>query len=370
MKSGQTQHDVSSNRTSDGSGSAVASGDVIEVERQPNCVACGAAGTVKYSDLTDRLFGAPGHWTLQQCERPECGALWLDPRPTPREIWKAYRCYYTHGGADPQSLVKRVVRFLARERAHARYGRVKSRLPWPGAHVALLAARLYPGLIDHLDLMIRYQPPPSEQGRTLLDVGCGDGEALEILRDLGWDVQGVEFDPSAVAAAARRGLHVHEGDLPSANFASDSFDLVSSTHVLEHVYDPSAFLSESLRVLKPGGTLITVTPNAAADGHRRHGANWRGLEPPRHIAILTEEALRAMATRAGFTGIQIFTTARAVGLAEIAALGQRETAGVLLQQPAPRLSVRLRGHLRQLIASLRKSFGTLDGEELVLIARK
>jgi SAM-dependent methyltransferase len=343
----------------------------IGTEQQPGCVACAGAGRLKYDDLTDRLFGVAGNWTMYQCQARHCRALWLNPRPTPQEVWKAYRHYYTHGADDLESLVKRTIRFLSHARAASRFGGHTGRLPWPGSHLVMLLARLYPGLVDHVDLMIRYQSPPARgQEQRLLDVGCGDGEALLILRELGWKVQGVEFDPSAVAAAGRRGIDVHQGDLASAACQTGTFHLVSSTHVLEHVHDPLGFLRESHRVLAPGGRIVTVTPNAEADGHLRHGRHWRGLEPPRHIGIYTEPALRAMAARAGFQDIRIFTTARAVGLAETAAILQRDTTGVLAGQAAPSGSVRLRAHWAQLRASLRKAVGALEGEELVMLARK
>ena len=347
------------------------SDSAIGTEQQPGCVACAGSGRLKYDGLTDRLFGVAGHWKMYQCQAHNCRALWLNPRPTPQEVWKAYRHYYTHGADDLESLVKRTIRFLSHARAASRSGGQTGPAPRPAAHLVMLLARLYPGLVDHIDLMIRYQsPPPIGQVQRLLDVGCGDGEALLILRGLGWKVQGVEFDPSAVAAAARRGIDVHQGDLASAEFPTDTFHLVSSTHVLEHVHDPMAFLCESRRVLAPGGRIVTVTPNADADGHLRHGRHWRGLEPPRHIGIYTEPALRAMAARAGFHDIRIFTTARAVGLAETAAILQREATGVLAGQAAPPRGVRLRAHWAQLRASLRKTFSALEGEELVMLARK
>ena len=93
----------------------------IESERQLDCPLCGTSGDVLYSDLRDRLFGAPGVWGMRIC--PSCEALWLDPRPTPRSIGKAYETYYTHGSQSGLAgLYNAAVRQIARERAASAYG--------------------------------------------------------------------------------------------------------------------------------------------------------------------------------------------------------------------------------------------------------
>ena len=341
----------------------------IETSRQANCVVCGAAGSYKYRDLTDRLFGSPGRWSIRECNDPQCLSLWLDPRPTEVDIGKAYQHYYTHGQADPNSLIKRLVKFLARELAAVRYGYASSQLPWPGKHLAHLAAAFYPGLVAHLDLMVRYLPAPALDRRRLLDVGCGDGEALEILRGLGWQAEGVEFDASAVSAARQRGLQVWHGGLDSAAFPDKSFDVVTSSHVIEHVHSPQKFLQESLRILADGGTLIAVTPNAVARCHTRHGVNWRGLEPPRHLFLASPDALHALAVKAGFRSVSVQSTSRAVALSEIASMSLTST-GRYQWDAKPSTVTWLRAQFYQVVESVRTDANSLDGNELVLTAVK
>ena len=344
--------------------------DAIATEPQSCCVVCGREGEVKYRDLPDRLFGAPGMWNFRKCGDPGCGALWLDPRPTREDIGKAYACYYTHQDVGRNaSLVKRAVRFLARERAAARYGYATSKLPWPGRHLASGLASLYPGLGEHLDLMIRYLNAPDEHRRRLLDVGCGDGEALDILRLVGWDVVGVELDEKAVASARARGLDVRQGQLDEAGFAEYTFDVVTSSHVIEHVHDPLEFLKQQWRVLKPGGCLIAVTPNADGPMHRKWEGIWFNLDPPRHLTIFTRSALQRLASAVGFSQVEIVTTARAVALAEIASTRIRHH-GAYRTGTWPGLGVWLKAQSRQWAATLSVKAGIQEGEELVLIATK
>ena len=104
-------------------------------------------------------------------------------------------------------------------------------------------------------------------GRDVLDVGCNTGYGTLRFAPVARRVVGVDVSPRAIDAAQQR---APEGrpefvltsglDLP---FTDDSFDLVTSFQVLEHVPDPLAYLREIARVTRPGGTVILATPNAA-----------------------------------------------------------------------------------------------------------
>lgn len=342
----------------------------IKTEPQSTCVVCGSDGIIKYENITDRLFGATGKWTLRECNAVNCGALWLDPRPTPEDIAKVYSNYYTHGGVDEQrTFIKRTVRALAHEVAASKYGFSSSHLPWPGKHLASFAAALYPGLKEHLELLIRYLPASSLGNGMLLDIGCGDGEALEILRDLGWQVCGVEIDEQAAVAARKRGIEVHQGTMVDAAFPEGSFDAVTSSHVIEHVHDPRAFLIESLRVLRPGGKLVVVTPNMRSRSHLQHGINWRGLEPPRHLVIFSVESLRNLAQAVGLRNISVTTTVRAVALSEIAGIKVKMDSHYL-EGKWPGASIWMRAQTKQIFESLTKRDGDDSGNEIVLTATR
>ncbi|MDQ3823220.1 MAG: class I SAM-dependent methyltransferase, partial [Actinomycetota bacterium] len=66
----------------------------METEPVPACPVCGDGRRgVLHAGLVDRLYGAPGRWTLHRCAG--CGAAYLDPRPTPESIAAAYERYYT-----------------------------------------------------------------------------------------------------------------------------------------------------------------------------------------------------------------------------------------------------------------------------------
>ena len=97
--------------------------------------------------------------------------------------------------------------------------------------------------------------------RTLLVVGCGDGnEAAVLATMLGAEAVGIDIKNDFDAEAARR-AELRVGDAESLDFGDSSFDLVYSYHALEHIGRPRAALEEMRRVLKPGGGAWIGTPN-------------------------------------------------------------------------------------------------------------
>lgn len=96
-------------------------------------------------------------------------------------------------------------------------------------------------------------------GRAL-DVGCGSGGTTAVLRDLGWSVTGLEHSPAGAELAASRGLPVVRGDARALPFADETFDLVMSTDVWEHVEEDLDVAREAFRVCRPGGRLLVTVP--------------------------------------------------------------------------------------------------------------
>ena len=101
----------------------------------------------------------------------------------------------------------------------------------------------------------------------VLDVGFGEGYGAEILTGSVADYIGLDMSEDAVRHARSRyifsNVRFERSDATTIPFDADSFDLVLSFHVLEHVVDPDAYLEEMARVCRAGGRLVIVTPNRA-----------------------------------------------------------------------------------------------------------
>lgn len=285
------------------------SGPVEEMRSEPfpTCYMCGEKGDFLYQDLTDRYFAAPGVWNMRKCRSLSCGLVWLDPIPIAEDIGKAYRSYYTHASCSAD---ERLNPLLARLKRAVKAGYFSCAYGYDSRYSRLpgLLAYLDPFRRAGLDFSAMYLPHLRD-GR-LLEVGCGSGDMLKGMADLGWQVEGIDVDPVAVEKSKSKGLKVHVGSLEDQQYAENYFDAITMSHLIEHVHDPLGLLKECCRILKPSGRLAVVTPNINSVGHRTCGSSWFHLDPPRHLRIFTVNALTSLMQKAGFRGIKMATTIR------------------------------------------------------------
>lgn len=275
----------------------------IRVKDSQYCLLCGDEGKILYSDQRDRLFGAPGIWSLMQCSR--CQLVWLNPQPISDNIGKLYANYFTHKtpntNRNRNGELRKAVKVSILE---SRYGYRMDGSNWI---IGSFLGRIGP-LRELVGGSVRWLEA-NEKG-CLLDVGCGNGAYIDQMRQLGWDVTGVEPDEEAASIAIESGLPVFRGSLMDAKFPTEHFDAITMNHVIEHVANPVELLKECHRVLKLGGRMMVTTPNIKSLGHYVFGEHWRGLEIPRHLTLFSPEALRICAESVGLEISELRTTAR------------------------------------------------------------
>jgi 2-polyprenyl-3-methyl-5-hydroxy-6-metoxy-1,4-benzoquinol methylase len=258
---------------------------------------------VLYSGLQDRVFFcAAGAWTLKECL--SCGSAYLDPRPTPETIHLAYQTYYTHQKTDRRPAnelhgVRLLQRLFANGYKNWRFGTNFK----PSNILGIPLAYLLSSLRAVMDREFRHLPR-AFKGARLLDIGFGDGRFLDDAKTLGWEVVGIDTDPEVVKKASLRGLEVYAGGVDVLAGEDGSFDIITISHVIEHVHEPRSVLRSCYRLLKPGGRLWLETPNINSLGRSRFQQNWRGLESPRHLTIFSHQSLRKVLESVGFSNIQ------------------------------------------------------------------
>lgn len=273
------------------------------LETVGNCPICGAGRSrVLHDRLTDAVFDcAPGEWTLHSCET--CAAAYLDPRPTPQLIGLAYQTYFTHSdapGYESLGAVSKIRRRLANGYRNRKFGT----RDYPASSLGVALIPLMPSLKAIVDAGMRHLPLRPEGGR-LLDLGCGNGAFLLRARSAGWQTLGVDFDAQAIKAAEKLGLDVRLGGVEVLDPAVEQFDVITMSHVIEHVHDPVGVLTTCASLLRPGGVLWLDTPNICSVGHEEFGRHWRGLEPPRHLVIFSPAAMKKALADAGFSQVRL-----------------------------------------------------------------
>lgn len=357
------------------SDSEVAAASEIRALPCTSCAICGKPGKILYRGLRDRLFTAPGNWNLKKCPDSACGLLWLDPMPIVEDIAKAYATYYTHGEhqrptPEPSS-ADRLVRAIRQSYLAHTYGYSDLVQRTHGKTVSRLLgslAYLHPFRRAWLDFSMMFLP--YRPGGRLLEIGCGSGEMLRSFANSGWQTQGLDFDPAAVAASRAKGLRVELGTLEDQFYDPARFDAVVMSHVIEHVHDPVGLLAECRRILKPGGTLALVTPNAGALGHRLFGCSWFFLDPPRHLHIFTMAALRSALLAAGFERSEYtFSSLRDAAETFIGSNSIRRTARFQMGSHH-NASEKLAGLTLQTAEWALLKCGVTVGEELVAVVEK
>jgi 2-polyprenyl-3-methyl-5-hydroxy-6-metoxy-1,4-benzoquinol methylase len=143
----------------------------------------------------------------------------------------------------------------------------------------------------------------------MLDVGCGSGDLLEHFATRGWEIYGIDPSASAVAAAAKRGAHVHQGTLRDQPWQASSFGLITFQHSLEHITDPVGALKRARQLLEPGGLLIVTVPNWASWQRRfLFRGRWSALDMPRHQQHFSPQALQRLAALLGLRVQSVGTT--------------------------------------------------------------
>jgi ubiquinone/menaquinone biosynthesis C-methylase UbiE len=137
----------------------------------------------------------------------------------------------------------------------------------------------------------------------ILDIGCGDGFHIELLKKFGrstWTVEGLDSDPRAAAGAERRGLKIKHGAVEELAVESESYDLILMIMTIEHVTDPQSMLNVVTRLLKPGGKLVIVTDNTRSPDFRIFGnRHWGGYHFPRHLYLFNKRNLGQLCRQAG-----------------------------------------------------------------------
>jgi SAM-dependent methyltransferase len=234
------------------------------------CVACASNDFGPCLDrVRDRNYACDFVVSYERCAA--CGLVQQMPMPTVEETKRFYSNSYVHYNPAPSSVRDKLIQWQMR------------------------------GTVRHLEGL------GAHHGKRLLDIGCGGGRGLTVIRDtLQLDVIGLEPNPHAAENARRiQGLNVITGTFPHPAIEPASVDFVRINHVIEHVPDPIELLNTIHEALRPGGWLIGETENLDCLSARCFGRHWSLLHAPYHTVLFTDATLRDVFDRSRFKNVRL-----------------------------------------------------------------
>ena len=266
------------------------------------CNICGC-GELKFIQSIEAIkYDPERYFDLFQC--PVCGLTFIYPMP---DIGANNKIYFSDNYsphdislAKPSAVRRKFVNKL-RELIFCRGNR---------SHLIYFVHKLYN------TFTYRSVPYYIPNGK-ILDIGCGLGYYLQMMKKMGWQEYGVELNQHAVQFAKENlGLNVQKGRFEDAEFPENHFDIITLWHSLEHSVDPKYVLQKAKKYLKPEGSLFLGIPNFNSADHLLFKKYWNGFEIPLHIYHFTPETIKYLLQRAGFDNIHVFHTIRPSDMAK------------------------------------------------------
>lgn len=146
---------------------------------------------------------------------------------------------------------------------------------------------------------------------NILEIGCGPGYLSSFLES--WfptaNITAFEYDVRLIEEAKTRTQNVSfvQGNAESLELEENTFDVVISLHLIEHLYNPELMIGEVSKVLKPGGLFILATPNPEGLGAKWMGDKWQGLRDD-HVSLRSPSAWSQSLHESGLSAVLEHTT--------------------------------------------------------------
>jgi SAM-dependent methyltransferase len=231
-----------------------------------------------YTNAVDRHYRIAGNYTLSKCNG--CTLVFLNPMPDDSVLVDLYPDdFYAYQDFEQKpSWLKQIM--------------IKVLLP-----------------------SLETRDPKFSQPGKVLDIGCGSGEFLAKMRDLGWETNGVEVSSAAARLGNERfGLDIFNGSLLESSFPDNYFDYIRSNHSLEHIYNPNQTISEIHRILRPGGKVHVGVPNINSFNAKIFGEYWWYLGAPVHTFNYSVKTLTEIMEKHDFAADRIHYNSNRAGI--------------------------------------------------------
>jgi len=229
-----------------------------------SCVICGNKSYTQKLICQDYTFSNE-KFGVFACDN--CGFQITSPRPSEADIGKYYQSenYVSHSNKS-FGLISSVYRMVRKMALGQKYNLLK----------------------------------PYLNGKKLLDIGCGTGAFLAYMKNKGMDGVGVEPDETARKNAEKLFQVIPKTEAYLNEVESNTFDLITMWHVLEHVYHLEERIQTLYKILKADGTVCIAVPNSESYDAQFYKAQWAAYDVPRHLYHFRPKDLEALMQKHGF----------------------------------------------------------------------
>jgi len=129
---------------------------------------------------------------------------------------------------------------------------------------------------------------------NILDLGCGTGAFLNVMKKANWKITGLEPDETARGKAQELyGLHLDNAE-KFYGLPAESFDAITMWHVLEHVHELHEYINQLRRLLKPKGKLFIAVPNYTCYDEKVYKEFWAAYDVPRHLYHFSPASMKKL----------------------------------------------------------------------------
>jgi SAM-dependent methyltransferase len=261
-------------------------GEAKSLEYIP-CPRCGHENSRPVLSGLDRLHKIPGEYQASECLH--CGLWFQNPRPIASRLTSLYPEDYLPHQKPSASVIKAgAARFLRRHLGyHSLMPDDLDKMQFDWHQLPLFDwVRKWQIAVDLIPVYI-------ENGK-LLEIGSASGARLLSLRRLGWQhLHGIELVPAAVERARAEGFEVICDQVEDAldQYSDGEFDVIISSMVLEHLYNPFQVVQMVAKKLKPGGQFIFSTVIRDSLDAKIFRDYWSGFDFPRHMIYFQKSDL-------------------------------------------------------------------------------
>jgi len=235
------------------------------IENLTNCPLCNQSDFSVFLESED-YFLSKESFTIQECR--SCGFRFSNPRPSESNMGRYYQSddYISHDAGK---------------------GGLITALYTLARHVALRAK---------YKIVRKFS-----SGQTILDIGCGTGEFLNLCQQKGMNCKGVEPTEKARKFARDTYSLQVDDDFLTKKEQPEHYDCITLWHVLEHIHRLDETIGKIKKELKRDGVLILALPNCNSFDARQYGKYWAAYDLPRHIYHFTKATVELLAKKNDLT---------------------------------------------------------------------